>query len=394
MIASIESENSSSNTKAIPVPHRRYNPLLGEWVLVSPQRTKRPWQGSVEDITTATAHDKTCYLCTGNTRVTGAVNPAYVGPYVFANDFPALLPDSELVEGDDDLLFRRRGVRGETHVICYSERHDLSMAQMSVVAIRKVVECWAQQYRKLAKRYEWVAIFENKGAAMGCSNPHPHGQIWASDFIPTEVAKEDSHQRTYFEQRGQALLLDYARREIDLGERVVFKTDHWVCVVPYWAIWPFETLLLPVGRAARLTDLGTAQRADLAVALHGLTVRYDNLFNTHFPYSMGWHGAPRSETSIEHWQLHAHFYPPLLRSASVRKFMVGYEMLAEAQRDLTPESAAAVLSEQPDMHYLNSRLFEDGNNALASADKVLSAPTRHRSDRSRRATPTGHIAGE
>ncbi|MFV0384067.1 UDP-glucose--hexose-1-phosphate uridylyltransferase [Paracoccus sp. (in: a-proteobacteria)] len=334
-------------------PHRRLNPLTGDWVLVSPQRGNRPWQGQQEDaaVPAAPAHDPACFLCPGNTRVTGDVNAGYRGPFVFPNDFPAILPDAPAIMQDSP-LFRAAPVRGEARVICYSERHDLTMARLPVPAIRKVIDCWVAQYAELSDRHDWVEIFENRGAAMGCSNPHPHGQIWATDSVPSLPAREDATQRDWLVQHGCPMLRMVAEQEIARGERVVFQTAEWLCIVPWWAVWPFETLLLPLFPATRLTDLTPAQRDDLALALSRLTIRYDNLFGTDFPYSMGWHGAPGRDDA-PHWTLHAHVFPPLLRSATVRKFMVGYELMAEAQRDLTPEKAAALLRAQSDTHYLN-----------------------------------------
>ena len=335
-------------------PHRRRNALTGEWILVSPQRAARPWQGAVESPPTNNlpSHDANCYLCAGNTRANGAVNPNYVGSWAFSNDFAALTMDTSHMPPSDDALFQRAATQGEARVVCYSERHDVTMAQMGTEAIKRVIDCWLTEYRTLAQRHEWVAIFENKGTAMGCSNPHPHGQIWASDFVPNLVTAEDREQRSYHAQTGTTLLLDYANKEMANGSRVVFATGHWLCVVPYWAVWPFETLLLPLTHSPRLTDLSDEQQDDLAGALQQLTIRYDNLFQTDFPYSMGWHGAPCNQQDVDHWQVHAHFYPPLLRSSTVKKFMVGYELLAEAQRDLTPEAAAKMLRTQNTIHYL------------------------------------------
>jgi UDPglucose--hexose-1-phosphate uridylyltransferase len=333
-------------------PHRRFNPLTGEWVLVSPHRNKRPWQGQTEATTPITrpAHDETCYLCARNTRTSGATNPDYKGTYVFDNDFPALITDTP--EGhSDDPLFRATNVSGTARVMCFSERHDLTLPELSLPSIRLVVDAWANQITELGKDWGWVAVFENKGAVMGCSQPHPHGQIWASDFVPNEVATEDRHLSDWLARTGRNLLVDYAQAESDRGERVVVENDEWVVVVPWWAVWPFETLVLPRAHTLRLPDLSDRQRDALAEVIKSLTTAYDNLFQTEFPYTMGWHGAPTTEGKFDHWQLHAHFYPPLLRSATVRKFMVGYEMLAEAQRDLTAESAAERLRELPRQHY-------------------------------------------
>ncbi len=338
-------------------PHRRFNPLKGEWVLVSPHRNKRPWQGRTEAQSTDVkrTHDPKCYLCAGNTRINGEVNPDYKGPYVFTNDFPALLEEMDETVTSDP-LFTAQSVKGTARVICFSHRHDLTLAEMDQGDIRNVVDLWATQLDDLSETYNWVAIFENKGALMGCSNPHPHGQIWASDFIPNEVETEDAHQMEYSAKHGSNLLVDYAAREAADGARTVVENHHWIAVVPFWATWPYEILLLPKRHVLRLTDLSNQERDDLAQVLSALTIRYDNLFETEFPYSMGWHGAPFGQDTVDHWQLHAHFYPPLLRSASVRKFLVGYEMLAEAQRDLTAETAAAQLRGLAPYHYKTARV--------------------------------------
>jgi len=334
-------------------PHRRFNPLLGEWVLVSPHRTKRPWLGQVEKLAPddRPAYDPKCFLCPGNQRMGSDVNPNYDATLVFTNDFSALLTDTpEMAETPDDLL-RVEPTRGECRVICFSPRHDLTLAEMAVPDIRKVVDVWAAQTAELGERYRWVQVFENKGAAMGCSNPHPHGQIWASNFVPNEIAAEDREQKCYREKTASVLLLDYAQRELAAKTRVVVSNADWVAVVPFWAVWPYEILLLPLRHVQRLPDVSDAERTSLAEIMQALLIRYDNLFETSFPYSMGWHAAPNGVEDQPHWQLHAHFYPPLLRSATVKKFMVGYEMLAEAQRDLTPEQAAQRLRDVPAKHY-------------------------------------------
>ena len=330
-------------------PHRRFNPLLDEWLLVSPHRARRPWQGQVEapDLADRARLDPDCYLCTGNLRVTGERNPDYSGTFVFQNDFAALLPDSPAPESDD-LLFRAAGAQGESRVICFSPDHALTLPELPVAAIRRVIDCWAEQVGELSQRYAHVQVFENKGAMMGCSNPHPHGQVWATSYVPQELATE---ARTQAEWPGDApMLLELAQREAD-GPRVVVQSDHWLAIVPFWAAWPFEVLLLPRFAVRRLPELTDGQRDDLAAVLKELTTRYDNLFQCSFPYSMGWHGAPGQGDKHRRWQLHAHFYPPLLRSASVRKFMVGYELLAESQRDLTPEQAAERLRAAGAAHY-------------------------------------------
>ncbi len=339
------------NTHAESAPHRRRNALTGDWILVSPHRTQRPWQGKTEETgAERPAYDPACYLCPGNTRANGERNPPYTSTYVFDNDFAALLPEAGPAS-DDHPLFTSKPVAGRCRVICFSPRHDLTLPEMERPALRTVVDTWADEVTELGKTYRWVQVFENKGAVMGCSNPHPHGQVWASDTIPNEPAKEDREQRAYFETHGSALLDDYLRQELERGERVVVANDSWVAVVPYWATWPFESLIVPRRPVAHLPQTTGRERDDLADLLKRLLTRYDNLFTTSFPYSMGWHGAPCDGADHPHWRLHAHIYPPLLRSASVKKFMVGYEMLAEAQRDLTPEQAAERLRACSERHY-------------------------------------------
>lgn len=326
-------------------PHRRRNPLTGDWVLVSPQRTQRPWQGKQESLPPASlpAHDPACYLCPGNTRAGGERNPGYATTFVFTNDYPALLPEPGDTLPPDDALLTREQVMGTSRVVCYSPRHDRTLAQLPAEGIRMVVDTWAQETASLGTQYRWVQVFENKGALMGCSNSHPHGQIWAGSSLPNEPAREDREQEVYRREHGSVLLLDYCALEIARGERVVAQNEHWVALVPYWAVWPFELLLLPRTHIRRIPDCTGAERSDLAALLKIILPGYDRLFSVSFPYTMGWHGAPYMTGNTGHWQLHAHIYPPLLRSASVKKFMVGYEMLAEPQRDLTPESAADVL---------------------------------------------------
>ena len=335
-------------------PHRRYNPLSDSWVLVSPHRMQRPWLGQEDapDVEARPAHDPACYLCAGNTRVTGEVNPDYDGTFVFGNDFAALLADSPEPQATDP-LFRSEAARGEARVICFSPDHGKTLAEMTAAEIRAVVDTWAEQAAELGAEWRYVQLFENKGAVMGCSNPHPHGQIWTSDFVPDLVAREARAQADYSAAHGRAMLLDVVEKEAG-GPREVCANADWLAIVPYWAAWPFETLLLPRFAVQRMEHLDGAQRDTLADILRRLTAKYDNLFGCSFPYSMGWHSAPNGPEAASHWQLHAHFYPPLLRSASVRKFMVGYEMLAEAQRDLTPEQAAARLRALPDTHYRNA----------------------------------------
>jgi len=333
-------------------PHRRRNPLTGEYVLVSPHRAKRPWQGQVEKSTAdeRPAYEPSCYLCPGNTRTSGAENPDYQHTHVFTNDFAALQPDAPSADTLDP-LFDMDPVRGTCRVMCLSPRHDLTLAEMSVPEIIPVIDAWADETTQLGETYRWVQVFENKGAVMGSSMPHPHGQIWALNALPNEPKKENLNKRSYFESHATPLLMDYAAREAAEQTRVVIENEDWLAVVPFWAVWPFEMLLMPRAHRLRLPDLTNSERASLAAILRGLLVKYDNLFETSFPYSMGWHGAPYGKEDISHWQLHAHFYPPLLRSATVKKFMVGFEMLGEAQRDLTAEQAAERLRALPDVHY-------------------------------------------
>lgn len=336
-------------------PHRRLNPLTGQWVLVSPHRLLRPWQGKTEKIDAAERprHDPQCYLCPGNTRANGQHNPDFTGTFVFDNDFAALKPDGADDHIDADGLFVAETERGICRVICFSPRHDLTLAEMDVADIARVVDVWRDQYAELGARDDigHVQIFENKGALMGCSNPHPHGQIWASRAVPTEVALEDHHQRAYHARHNRPMLAAVAEREAESGERIVAINTDWIALVPFWAKWPYELLVLPRAHARHLLDLDDARRASLAAILSAATIRYDNLFETSFPYTMGIHQAPTDGAPNDHWTMHLHFYPPLLRSATIQKFMVGYEMLAEAQRDLTPEQAADRLRALPATHY-------------------------------------------
>ncbi|MCL1076763.1 UDP-glucose--hexose-1-phosphate uridylyltransferase [Parashewanella spongiae] len=334
-------------------PHRRFNPLINEWVLVSPHRAKRPWQGQVEkpDVELRPSHDSSCFLCAGNTRVNGEVNDKYEDTFVFANDFAALKVDTPKYSVDDP-LFKMTTEIGESRVICFSSDHSKTLPQMDMKAITKVVDTWQLQCAELGKTYQWVQVFENKGALMGCSNPHPHGQIWAQQQLPTLVTKKQIAQSNYYQEHQANLLNDYVKREVDDGERTVVQNDDWVVIVPYWAAWPFETMLLPKFSVSRMTELNEEQKLSLADIIKQITIRYDNLFQCSFPYSMGWHGAPYDQFSHPEWTLHASFFPPLLRDATVRKFMVGYEMMAESQRDLTPEQAAERLRNTSSVHYM------------------------------------------
>ncbi len=335
------------------LPHRRFNILTGEWVLVSPHRINRPWSGQkeqlLEDI--RLRYDPDCYLCPGNKRASGQINPDYQSTFVFKNDFPALLETGAEKSELNSPLFQSCSVLGECLVVCFSPRHDLTLAEMKQEEIKAVIDVWAEESRKLGETFLWVQVFENKGKMMGCSNPHPHGQIWASNFLPALIEKEDRSQKNYYLKHGDNLLLSYAREEASCGERVVVASEDWLVVVPFWAYWPYETLVLPRKYLQRFPDLSESQKESLAIILKRLLVRYDNLFQTSFPYSMGWHGAPFEGSNSEAWQLHAHFYPPLLRSATVKKYMAGYELLAEVQRDITPEQAAEYLRQQPEKHY-------------------------------------------
>ena len=335
--------------------HRRYNPLTGEWILVSPHRSKRPWLGQQEkpEVEVRPEYDPTCYLCPGNTRVGGIVNPQYTSTFVFDNDFAALQTDAP--EGSTNLggLLRAEAESGLARVICFSPRHDLTLPEMDVAAIRGVIDVWVEQYLEIGARPDinYVQIFENKGSMMGASNPHPHGQIWAQRTVPVDPAKETIQQAAYFQEHGRSLLSDYLDIELKEQARIVYQNEHFVVLVPYWAVWPFETLLLPRRHVTSIEHFTEAERDAFADALRQLTIRYDNLFEISFPYSAGLHQRPTDGQEHPEWHLHMHFFPPLLRSATVRKFMVGYELLANPQRDITPESAAERLRGLPDVHY-------------------------------------------
>lgn len=337
-------------------PHRRFNPLTGEWVLVSPHRARRPWQGQVEKTAAENLphYDPTCYLCPRNKRAGGVVNPDYTGTFVFDNDFSALLPDesTDNHESGHPLLVSAPE-RGICRVVCFSPRHDLTLPELEIPAIENVLATWTRESADLAGHdfIRYVQVFENKGAVMGCSNPHPHSQLWSQSQIPNEVAKELAMQTAYFNEHGRPLLADYIREEHKRKERILASNDHFTALVPFWAVWPFEVMVVGHRSAAALSDLTSAEMTALADVFKQVTTRYDNLFEISFPYSMGFHQAPADEQPHPEWVLHAHFYPPLLRSATVRKFMVGYEMLAMPQRDITPETAVERLLSLPPVHY-------------------------------------------
>ncbi|CAH4037381.1 probable galactose-1-phosphate uridylyltransferase [Pieris brassicae] len=352
--------------------HVRYNPLKDEWILVSPHRCKRPWSGQTEPPPEHRSDpDPDNPLKAGATRANGLKNPNYTSTYVFPNDFPALLETVPEPPAPDHPLFVSTQAKGTCRVMCFHPDSAMTISLMSVQEILAVIEEWVSQLRDLGDRYRWVQIFENKGAVMGCSNPHPHCQIWASSFLPNEPAVKDRSQKQYFEKYGRPMLVDYVEQELIKKERIVLRNLEWVVVVPYWAAWPYETLLLPLnGQPQRLTDLTPNQKLALAEIMKYLNTKYDNLFRCSFPYSMGWHGAPTGAASKDgdspHWLVHAVYLPPLLRSATVRKFMVGYELLAQTQRDLTPEQAATALASCPhDRHYTS---FPGKGNMLVSID--------------------------
>lgn len=325
-------------------PHRRYNPLTRSWVLVSANRTKRPWQGQVEKSAAPRnpSYDPSCYLCPGNERAGGKRNPKYESTFVFDNDFPSLQEDTPEASLDHDGLITARTERGICRVVCFSPDHSMTLARMKAESIVPVVETWAEQTRELLQRpgIRYVQVFENRGEMMGCSNPHPHCQIWANETVPDEAAKEDQSFREYASDRSSCLLCDYLALERKLKSRIVCENDSFTVLTPFWAVWPFEVMLLANHHTVRLDTLTESKHADLARILKDIGSRYDNLFSAPFPYSMGFHQSPGGDAGSEDWHLHAHYYPPLLRSATIRKFMVGYEMLAGPQRDITPETAA------------------------------------------------------
>ncbi|XP_023327661.1 galactose-1-phosphate uridylyltransferase [Eurytemora carolleeae] len=338
--------------------HIRWNPLKGDWVLVSPHRMKRPWTGQVEKLNEQDRpeFDPKNPLCPGVTRPNGDVNPQYTSTFIFNNDFPALLEEVPEPPPSDNPLFRSAAAKGTCKVMCFSPKSNVTIPIMSIEEMRQVINTWVEELQELGKKFKWVQIFENKGEAMGCSNPHPHCQIWASSFLPNEAAAKDRNMMNYKITMGTNLLLDYAKQEEEKNERIVVSNNDWLALVPYWAVWPYETMIIPRTRhILRMTDLTDDEKTSLADIMKKLTTKYDNLFECSFPYSMGFHGAPTGPgcegEDFDHWQFHAIYFPPLLRSATVKKHMVGYEMLANCQRDLTAEQAAERLRSLPDTHY-------------------------------------------
>jgi len=337
--------------------HRRFNPLNGEWILVSPHRSKRPWQGQVEknQPETKPEYDEKCYLCPGNTRAGGKQNPEYKETFVFTNDFAALtidVPDGKL---NRDNLMIAEADKGTCRVICFSPRHDLTLPEMEVGDIRKVVNLWCDEYETLGKQeaINYIQIFENKGAVMGCSNPHPHGQIWAQNIVPAEPAKETNQQLAYWQTNNRSLLGDYLQLELKEKDRIIFENEHFAVLVPFWATWPFETMIVSKRHFQNLLQMTDSEKNAYAAIIKEITIRYDNLFEVSFPYSAGIHQSPTDGEDHPEWHFHMHFYPPLLRSASVKKFMVGYEMLGNPQRDITAEFSAEKLRSLSNIHYKN-----------------------------------------
>lgn len=335
--------------------HTRLNILTGDRVLVSPHRMTRPWQGKVEALPAddKPSYDPACYLCPGNKRSDGTINPAYTGVHIFTNDYSALLPDTPPGGINEMGLLQAQSESGSCRVICFSPDHQLTLPQLSLAAIEELITCWQQEFTTLAALpgIKYIQIFENKGEIMGCSNPHPHGQIWASSSIPLELEKETTQQENYFEKHNRSLLADYLQLELQQQERIVLEEEHFTALVPFWATWPYETMIVSKRPMEHIGVLSTAEKKSFAVVLKKLTAKYDNLFSVSFPYSAGIHQCPVNDGPHPEWHWHMHFYPPLLRSATVKKFMVGYEMLANPQRDITPEMAAAALRAVPDLHY-------------------------------------------
>ncbi|MEO5911693.1 MAG: UDP-glucose--hexose-1-phosphate uridylyltransferase [Pelobium sp.] len=338
-------------------PHKRLNILTGEWVLVSPHRTKRPWQGKVEAVENAMrpSYDEKCYLCPTNIRSDGSINPNYSGPYAFTNDFSSLLIDTPDGETNIKGLLQAKSEKGICKVICFSPKHNLTLPQMEIEDILKVIDLWKSEFATLAKNdwIKYIQIFENKGEVMGCSNPHPHGQIWSQSSVPVEPAKETVQQLAYYNKHHKSLLSSYLELELETKQRIIAENDHFVALIPFWAVWPYETMIISKRHVQYITQFNNEEGLALADILKKLTIKYDNLFETSFPYSAGMHQAPVNEGEHPEWHWHMHFYPPLLRSATVKKFMVGYEMMANPQRDITAEQAAKKLNELADQHYLN-----------------------------------------
>lgn len=337
-------------------PHRRYNPLLDEWVLVSPHRAKRPWQGQNEIISTEKRpeYDRECYLCPGNVRANGVKNPDYSDSYVFENDFAAMKQEEIAFEEDQNTsFFKAKPERGISRVVCFSPRHDLTLPEMEVKDIVNIILTWQKEYTFLGDKdyINHVQIFENKGSVMGCSNPHPHGQIWAQSSLPTQVAKTQASLKSYYDKNKSSLLKDYLLQELDKKERIVIENEHFVVLVPFWAIWPYEVMIISKRHFGRITNMTAGEIKAYAEIMKAITIKYDNLFCTSFPYSSGIHQAPTDGEEHPEWHFHMHFYPPLLRSATVKKFMVGYELLGESQRDITAEKSAEILRNQSDVHY-------------------------------------------
>ncbi|MFH1195441.1 MAG: UDP-glucose--hexose-1-phosphate uridylyltransferase [bacterium] len=343
------------NSELNNFPHRRKNILTGDWILVSPHRTKRPWQGDVSkpDENVRPAYDPECYLCPGNKRANGEFNPDYKSTFVFTNDFSSLLDNIPTSNYNRNDLLVAKSEIGISRVVNFSPRHDLTLAEMDVDDIHNVISVWQDEYKTLGShpKINHVQIFENKGLMMGNSNPHPHCQIWSQQSIPTEVQKELKKFKNYYSKNKRSLLADYLKLELKLNERIVFENSSFVVLVPYWATWPYETLVAPKRKIVSILHLKENEKREFAVALKVVTTKYDNLFQTSFPYSFGIHQSPTDGRDYKEYHFHAHYHPPLLRSASIRKFMVGYELLAEPQRDITPEYSAGVLKELPITHY-------------------------------------------
>jgi UDPglucose--hexose-1-phosphate uridylyltransferase len=337
-------------------PHRRFNPLINEWVLVSPHRAKRPWQGQKEPVADdgRPEFEPECYLCPGNVRANGEINPEYGSSFVFENDFAALKQEKiDFDESTSGGFFTAKPERGIARVVCFSPKHNITLPEMDLPTIEEIIRTWQREYVDLGNidYINYVQIFENKGSVMGCSNPHPHGQIWAQSSLPTQIEKTQTSFKNYFDKNGSNLLLDYLAKELEAKERIVIENEHFVALVPFWAIWPFETMIVCKRQLTKITDFSDKEVADYALILKQLTAKYDNLFETSFPYSSGIHQAPTDGENHPEWLFHMHFYPPLLRSATVKKFMVGYEMMGESQRDITPEKSAQMLRDLSNIHY-------------------------------------------